>query len=278
MNLRLKLKSGAFAPFAEDASCVRLCNHFLSSLSVFYFAQQAAGARFALLDFSNDFLSNHSTLKVINFKTQMKQPLLIIFIFISLFLQSQVRYPNRAGITLAGLRAFREVLTEDYSTYGLYYPVGLSYLRSFKKFNLRAASNFYRRIEEVPGRGVVCYDCLYGSGTIKALEFRTGIQKEFTRKITGNFIGLDIAYMNSTFKGSYQGGLWGGGYHADQRNSRYGISPNAGFEITPIKHLVLCFEYGLYFGVRVSRDSISNRTNTFDEILFNPSVSAYWGF
>jgi hypothetical protein len=42
-------------------------NHFWCSLSVFHFAQQAAGERFALLDFANDFLSNHSVGRLYGF-------------------------------------------------------------------------------------------------------------------------------------------------------------------------------------------------------------------
>jgi hypothetical protein len=70
MNLRVKLKPGAFATFAKDASCVRL-SIIYRVLSVYFTLRSKPQARALRYWISLMFSTNHNILKVINFNTQI---------------------------------------------------------------------------------------------------------------------------------------------------------------------------------------------------------------
>jgi len=186
---------------------------------------------------------------------------------------------NHIGVNLLGKNEFIEIVdNSNANNHYWFVPKGISYIHDFSKFSVRTGINYYDISVEANSNN--CSDCLVGSGKLKGIEIKAGLQKNFYWKIITFFIGVDVYYLPSKYSGTYYGGFSGGGYKTNQNDFRIGLNPFIGIGLRPLNRFQINWEAGyiretIHFNDKLSHRKYSNSNSDFSKIQ---SLVLYYNF
>lgn len=208
----------------------------------------------------------------------MKTLLVLILTVCLLPLKSQNVLKDRIGLNIIGSGAFGEVITNKKASIDFFLPQGVSYQHDFKSITLRTDFNYFQLTKTASAEN--CYDCYSGSGTLKGIEVKIGLQKGYYWRSLMGYWGMSAGYLNSKFTGKYDGGFFGQGYLADAIINRYELNPFIGVAFCPVKRLMLAVETGYKLSRVNYNNSATSSSTSYNKSFYLPveSVILYYSF